>query len=492
MSPRSSRGLDASAEVETTGEPPSTMALPADMEVRAAPATAERRSAPEEAVRARAYADPLTRSRPAKLELFIVRPRDLSPLRVLSLARRQLAPECRQLQIDEVAAVRREDRAYGELERWLDEKAPTTASRVSTADASAVSGSVVLRMSEEAADELRRELPDLLLVRDQPLDLIRPSAAAGTLTSSPSIQDLWHLRSIGLEAARKAGFKGTGAGVLVAVLDTGIDEEHQELAGRVAGAVRFDGASQTSVPFSPSIDTDGHGTHVAGLICGKRVGVAPAVRVVNGLMIPNGRGWISDFVLALEWAGNYNGVQIVNMSAGLPGYLEGMHDVVAGLLAVGVLPVIATGNEGRNQTRSPGNYSEPLSVGASTRDNRVASFSSSGIIVADSHEYTVPDVIAPGKDVYSCVVGGGYEAWNGTSMATPIVSGIAALVLERYPLIHLTDLVDLLLETSIRLADAPERQGRGLVQVEAANDTRKAGARKGGRATSGSARARKR
>ena len=135
------------------------------------------------------------------------------------------------------------------------------------------------------------------------------------------------------------------------------------------------------------------------------------------------------------------------------------------MLAVGVLPVCASGNEGRDRTRSPGNYRSVLSVGASNERGRVAGFSSSGTLTVDNTTYNIPHLVAPGEQVYSSVVQGGYEAWNGTSMATPIVSGVAALLLERYPDLTVLDLREELLNRC-QLLDQPEkRQGLGLIQV---------------------------
>jgi subtilisin family serine protease len=87
---------------------------------------------------------------------------------------------------------------------------------------------------------------------------------------------------------------------------------------------------------------------------------------------------------------------------------------------------------------------------------------------ANNHRYHVPDLVAPGEGVYSSVVGGGYEAWDGTSMATPIVSAVAALVLERHPNITLGQLEEELLTTCRDLKLADDRQGKGLIQVKAA------------------------
>ena len=185
-------------------------------------------------------------------------------------------------------------------------------------------------------------------------------------------------------------------------------------------------------------------------------------------MLPQGNGNLSDFILAMEWATRRPEVQIINMSAGIPGYLPEMYPAVAAILEAGVLPVVAIGNEGRNRTRSPGNHIDVLSVGASNMRQRVAGFSGSGTIVEDNHQYAVPDLVAPGEGVYSCIMNGGYEAWDGTSMAAPIVSGMAALVLEKYPQIRVTELIDELLSSCDRLAQPEERQGAGLIQIKAA------------------------
>jgi subtilisin family serine protease len=103
----------------------------------------------------------------------------------------------------------------------------------------------------------------------------------------------------------------------------------------------------------------------------------------------------------------------------------------------------------------------------------VASFSSGGMLIADNHQYVVPKLVAPGQEVLSCVVGGGYEAWDGTSMATPIASGVAALVIEKHPDITVGDLLEALLSTCRDLSLPVERQGNGLVQVKAVDESRK-------------------
>jgi len=405
------------------------------------------------------------------MSIYIIRPKANVAARSLVLHSRKLAAASRSVQINEIFSLRMEDPVQHEIGRWVTDAQDREVKSITKSEGDTrVSGTTIIEMPDEEAERMRQELPDVVVLRDGPIELIHPRRAvtAARRKKRISARHLWHLKAIGLEAAREQGFEGSGTGVTVAVLDTGIDPTHPELDGRVAGAYTFDVSQWEARPMTPSQDTDGHGTHVAGLICGKKVGVAPGAKVLSGVMIPNRRGRISDFVLALEWVATQPEVQIVNMSAGIPGYLPEMREFVANLMAVGVLLVCATGNEGRNRTRSPGNYIEPVSVGATNRRNRVAGFSSGGTLIADNHQYVVPDLVAPGDDVYSSVMGGGYEAWDGTSMATPIVSGVAALILEKYPGITIDDLVEELLSTCQDLGQPADRQGEGLVQVQAA------------------------
>ncbi|MEE9210630.1 MAG: S8 family serine peptidase [Kiloniellales bacterium] len=400
---------------------------------------------------------------------YIVRPRRLLAGRAVSLASCKFDSASRTSQLKEVFDLRMSDPVDQEIRKWVADSKPTGVEHISRGERhTQVTGITVVDMPEQEAERMARELPEVLVIRDRPIELIKPDRQSAAAKKKLGAGDLWHQRAIGLRAARSKGFEGTGAGVTVAVLDTGIDPTHPELTGRVAGAYTFDTDNWDTEEMNPSRDTEGHGTHVAGLICGEKVGVAPGAQLLNGVMIPGGFGNLSDFVLALEWAATQPEVQIVNMSAGIRGYLPEMREPVADLLAVGVLPVIATGNEGRNRTRSPGNYNEVLSIGASNRQSQIASFSSGGTMIADNHQYSVPDLVAPGQSVYSSVMGGGYESWNGTSMATPITSGVAALILEKYPAMTVLDLQDTLLTTCRDLGFSADRQGEGLVQVKAA------------------------
>lgn len=326
-----------------------------------------------------------------------------------------------------------------------------------------VTGAIFLESNKNSISELAADLPEYHVVPDYELSLIPPTKSARSKVKAANDLDLWHLEQINVLAARKHGFKGTGQDITVAVADTGIKKVN-EIRGRVDRAIELDvpGNQWKEVPTH---DTDGHGTHVAGLIAGSNVGVAPAAKLVNVLMIPDGRGHLSDFILAIEYTAQSPDIAILNMSAGIRGYYPEMLPAISALIAVACLPVIAVGNEGRNTSRSPGNYSEVISVGASNAARNVSNFSGGGKMIVQNMSYPIPDLVAPGEGVYSCVMNGGYEAWDGTSMATPIVSGLAALVIEQHPKISLADLEQSLLDSCISLGAPVERQGAGLAQL---------------------------
>ncbi|MGB9632123.1 MAG: S8 family peptidase [Chloroflexaceae bacterium] len=394
------------------------------------------------------------------MTMYIVRPRNGLAVRAANLIGTGFTEPARQAQIAAVQELQQQDPVQQELRAWFAEEPQRVRFH------GPVTGNRIVDLDPEEVERLRQEIPGAMVVADQPISVIHPRQTAGRKASLEE-DDYWHLRAIGLEAARSNGFQGSGRDVRVLVLDTGIDGSHPALQGKIEQAWFFDPETLQARAIT-SYDSDGHGTHVTGLICGNTVGVAPGARIWNGLILPRRRGTIASFVTALEWAAQHAEVQIVNISAGIHGYVDDLHDSIATLLSVGVLVVCATGNEGVNQTRSPGNYVEVLSVGAATRQGRVASFSSSGTLVVNNHQYSVPDVVAPGAGVFSSVIGGGYEAWDGTSMATGIVSGLAALILERYPAIRVPDLLDTITSNSQELEQVAVRQGYGLVQVVAA------------------------
>ena len=400
------------------------------------------------------------------MSIYIVRPKTTVLGRFPNLATRKLSATSRQEQVKEVAALWEENSTYEEIREWVqDTPEAHKINLLPNPDSPEITGTTLVEMSEETAAQMGRELPNADILSNQPIELIQPQRQQDTHKHELTSAELWHLEAIELHVQRQNGFKWTGKNVTIAVFDTGIDSTHIELNSKVVEAYRFQVGQPQPQPIAGSGDTDGHGTHVAGLIGGKTVGVAPEAKLINGVVIPGGVGTEANFLAALKWLSTRLDVQIVNISAGFPEYSEIMSDVVETMLAVGILPICAVGNDGRDRTRSPGNCRGVISVGATNQKKRVAGFSSSGILIEDRHQYRVPSLVAPGEGVYSCVMGGGYEAWEGTSMATPIVSGVAATILEEYPDITIGDIREELLSRCRDLGQPIERQGAGIIQI---------------------------
>jgi subtilisin family serine protease len=260
-----------------------------------------------------------------------------------------------------------------------------------------------------------------------PIQIIRPVRSepvqlAGGVT--------WGLERLRIPEVWDAGYRG--AGVLVGHLDTGLDGTHPALQEAIAKFMEFNLMGE-QVPGTQPHDTNSHGTHTAGTIIGRKVsatafGVAPEAQLASGLVIEGG-DVIARIIGGLDWLVGLQQVRVLSMSLGLPGYHEDFLPVFQILRAKGILPVIAVGNDYAGTSRSPGNYVESLSVGACDQNDLVADFSSSQRFQRADHAL-VPDLVAPGVGVISCVPGGGYASKDGTSMATPHVAGLAALLFQ--------------------------------------------------------------
>jgi subtilisin len=233
--------------------------------------------------------------------------------------------------------------------------------------------------------------------------------------SGPQAQIPWGVARVG---APLAWAKTQGAGATVAVIDTGIDSTHPDLAGQVAGGVNI------IDPQHPDNwkDDEGHGTHVAGTIAangqnGGYAGVAPQAKLYAVKVLDkDGNGNYSDVISGIEWAMNH-GIKIANMSLGADEGSDPLHAAVQAALAKGMIIIAAAGNTG-GSVGFPGAYPEAIAVGASDNTDKVAPFSSRGPQVA---------YIAPGVDIMSLKMGGGYVSLSGTSMASPHICGLAAL-----------------------------------------------------------------
>ncbi|MEN3360584.1 MAG: hypothetical protein V7637_4566, partial [Mycobacteriales bacterium] len=242
---------------------------------------------------------------------------------------------------------------------------------------------------------------------------------------------------IGAPAAWQAGY--TGAGVKVAVLDTGIDDTHPDLAGQVAARANF-----TDEP--DGLDHFGHGTHVASTIAstgggdGRHKGVAPGATLLDG-KVCDGFGFCSDssILAGMQWAAD-SGARVVNMSLGSEDTAEQdpMEAAVDTLTAEhGMLFVVSAGNDGHDRTvESPASADAAVAVGAVSKAEALAPFSSRGPRVGDSA--LKPDISAPGVDITAArgkdsPGTGQYVTESGTSMAAPHVTGSAAILAGEHP-----------------------------------------------------------
>jgi subtilisin family serine protease len=285
----------------------------------------------------------------------------------------------------------------------------------------------------------------------------------------------WGLAKIQAERVWQE-FGTSGEGIRVAVLDTGVDLNHPDIAGKMhsdnpgdptypGGWVEFDDAGNPVAGSAPH-DSDAHGTHTSGTVVGgdasgTHIGVAPGATLMHGLVLPGGGGSFAQVVAGMQWAvqpvdGNGNPAgqraHIASMSFGADGLRSEVIEAIRNMYAAGVLPIAAMGNCGEGCVGSPGAVYEAFGIGASADDDSIADFSSGGIISKSGWEnppaewpdqWVKPDISAPGAGVLSATPGGGYEAWDGTSMATPHAAGTAALMLAANP--NLTP--DLILQT---------------------------------------------
>jgi hypothetical protein len=232
-----------------------------------------------------------------------------------------------------------------------------------------------------------------------------------------------------------------GNGVVVAVVDTGIDHTHPALAGKVIGG--WDFVNNDNDPM----DDAGHGTHVAGIIAAESAevtGVATGVRLLAYKVLDaHGDGTTSTIMAGIERAmdpnrdGNFSDrADIINLSLGGPGRFDDpLAQAVENAVARGIVVCVSAGNEGSfHRIGTPASAPSAITVGATGQAGGLpvlADFSSRG--PATGSGAVKPDLVAPGDGILSTVLDHGFDTKTGTSMSTPYVSGLAALVLEQHP-----------------------------------------------------------
>jgi subtilisin family serine protease len=346
----------------------------------------------------------------------------------------------------------------------------------------------VLIIDEEFVDRKTLLAEGARIYEDVLVELISPVAddlaeqATGAAIAGEELPaEVWHLTTINIAAAQGRGL--TGKGVIIGVLDTGIDVSHPDLADVLAGPDAFaefneKGELVTTTPHEAKPDAT-HGTHVCGLLAGKRTGVAPGVRlaVAAVLTTKTARGYggaLTKISTGLNWliTTRFDGedVDLINLSLGSMPYQDYLYHMTKQGRDRGVVMVAAIGNggkDGANRHTSPANYDITVGVGATDASDAAAYFSDWGTVSQHAGR-AKPDLCAPGVKVWSCISGGGYGPMNGTSMATPLVTGTAALLIEqREEFRNDPDGLVGALFALVKPATPPPRVGRGRLDLTA-------------------------
>lgn len=237
-----------------------------------------------------------------------------------------------------------------------------------------------------------------------------------------------------IEAPRMWEKDTYGTDSVVAVIDTGCDVRHPDLRESIIGGRNFARGNSRNLS-----DENGHGTHVAGTIAaslngGGVTGVAPRAKLlILKVMDKDGTASYQNLVKAIRYATRWRGphkekVDVISMSLGGQKDYASLHRAVKNAVKENILVVCAAGNAGDGNVRTPeklypGYYDEVVQVGAVDSDEKIAEFTNTNDEV---------DLVAPGVDIRSTYLNGGYATLSGTSMATPHVSGAAALLLDQH------------------------------------------------------------
>ena len=312
--------------------------------------------------------------------------------------------------------------------------------------------SIAARLPETALEALRK---------NPKIRIIEPDLQVYAIgTFEEELNKTWGMLRIGETSAHGGGYFGSG--IKVAIIDSGIDKDHPELAAVYKGGWDF-----VNNDNDPS-DVDGHGTHVTGTIAAQRngegvVGAAPEVEIYSLKALEGGSGYFSDIIAALEWC-VVNDIQITNNSygsSGDPGTL--VKEAFDNSYNSGILHIAAAGNSGNRPGKGdnveyPAKYSSVVAIAASDNRDSRASFSSTGIDV---------ELIAPGVSIYSTWVNG-YAYSSGTSMASPHVVGVAAQVWSVNKDLSNFEIRDIIKSTAEDLGKSALHQGFGLVRADLA------------------------
>ena len=386
-----------------------------------------------------------------------------------------------------------------------------------------LSNAITCTTTRDVIEELSKR-DDILMIGhncDREVLLVSEEQTIDAVPSRAEVEITANVAQVGAPEVWDLGY--TGEGVLVAILDTGVNYEHEDLADHLwNGGSQYPNHGYNSYDNNTiTMDTRGHGTHCAGIICGdgtsgKKTGVAPNVTLMCiKALNDNGNANASSICSGMEFAVEH-GADVLSMSLGIANASvtdkSMIRNTCVNTLQAGVIAAVAAGNEGEklnsspvpDNVRVPGSCPAPwihpdqkanaggtscvVSVGAVDKNDKVASISSRGPVTWKNTSYADypynpgiglirPDVCAPGKDVISLsYLGEGYATMTGTSQATPCVAGVMSLMLSKNPDLTPAEISEILETTAKKLSDNKNNDtGSGRVDALAAINAIKMG-----------------
>ncbi len=341
------------------------------------------------------------------------------------------------------------------------------------------SNALVAPVTQRELDRLARDSNVEAIIENAVIPFEQPMKASGANKTDES-KLTYGLQKINAPSAWAE--KIDGSGVVVGVIDTGVDADHPDLKGKILLQKDFTADNDNK-------DYHGHGTHVSGTIVGgdasgRQIGVAPGAKIIMAKVFDSkGSAETARLLKAMEWMmdpdedpNTNDAPRIVSNSWGASSmFFYGFRNVVRNWRRFNIFPSFAAGNSGFYFTvGAPGAYPFAYAVGAVDENLKVTSFSSRGPVVEFGKYYipkfhTKPEISAPGLNVYSSVPGGAWEYYSGTSMATPHVSGVIALLLQVSPFLTVEDLEKLMNGSVVAQSKGKSNKyGFGIIQVDQA------------------------
>lgn len=363
------------------------------------------------------------------------------------------------------------------------------AGRVQSFDTFYVVNAIHIKADRSVIEALAQH-PDVTEIKlDELIEIKLPEPKASPLATLSENGVEWNIERIEADQVwEKLGIDGSGA--VVGIIDSGVHWQHEALKEKWRGydpsnpsqpnptGNWFDAVHGRSLPYDETLLP--HGTHVLGIILGQdpagknKIGVAPGAQWIAAKAFTANGARLSWLLAAGEFMLAPNGdpslaPDVVNNSWGLlPTADDWFRDVVRAWRDAGIVPVFAAGND-YGHVANPANYPESIAVGATDRRDKRAPFSNTGPGAYEEAKLK-PDMVAPGMFIRSAVPGG-YEVMDGTSMATPHVSGVVALLRSADPTLSVDEIVSILGKTATPLVDDQYRSvpnygyGYGLVNA---------------------------